>query len=296
MLYDSIRVAVFSDIHSNYAALEACLKDCKIFGVDEYIVAGDLISDWHQPKETLGAIRALTKLVIKGNREQYFCEYEKNRNLWHIYDQYASLLWTYQQLDHAERAYIAALPEALVITAGKKQIRVVHGSVFRMNELVYQKNGAKRLSQSLNAIHEDILLFGHSHEQWKFKYQNKLAINPGSVGVHFNKQQCAEYCILELKGSSIEVIFRLVAYDLDEAFLNMMKSELYSMAYVWVLVNYLGMTKGFPSISEFLRDIKEERLRSDITANGTIPNDIWHSVFERKYAPMVISDIIKIDL
>ena len=71
-----VKVAVFADIHSNRKALEACIKDAKMLGATEFIVAGDIVGDWHEPNEAINLIKELTPLAIKGNFEQSLCEYK----------------------------------------------------------------------------------------------------------------------------------------------------------------------------------------------------------------------------
>ena len=49
-----MRLAVFSDVHSNHHALKACLKEAEKQKADGYIFLGDYISDCHpNPHETM---------------------------------------------------------------------------------------------------------------------------------------------------------------------------------------------------------------------------------------------------
>ena len=83
---DNLRITVISDIHSNLAALEACIDDGKMLGADRYIVLGDIVSDWHKPNECLNIVRDLTDLVIAGNREQYMKNAPEMLDYWILYD------------------------------------------------------------------------------------------------------------------------------------------------------------------------------------------------------------------
>ena len=229
----TVRVAIFADIHSNLAALEACIADSTTLGAQEYIVLGDIVSDWHHPNECVDRIRALTPFVIKGNREQYFQDASVYMDLWEIYDQFASLLWTYQTLTPENLQYLTELPSVLKLCGRDAKIRAVHGSPFRMNELIRQEDGEGRMIQALESIEEDILLFGHSHEQWKYEFEGKLALNPGSVGCHCNQEGCAEYALLEISDQDVRVTFRQVPYDVDGNFREVMMTDLYQKAYPW---------------------------------------------------------------
>ena len=42
-------------------------------------------------------------------------------------------------------------------------------------------------------------------------------------------------------------------------------------------------------------DIKTERLNTDMTTKGPIPNDVWNKVFEEKYSPLAMKLLFGID-
>ena len=281
-----MKIAVISDIHSNLAALEACLEDSRAQGVDKYVVLGDIVSDWHKPNECLGVVRDLTDLVIAGNREQYMKSAPEMLDYWILYDQFSSLLWTYRQLTARNLMYIRRLPQCMVIAGDKYSIRAVHGSPFSATELLYKSSGLTPVSDWLDAIDEDILLCGHSHEQWKWEHNGKLAVNPGSCGSHFNKRRCAEYAILDI-GDTVSVDLRLVKYNIEQNFRSLMQSELYEKAYDWVLINYLGMVKGENELKHFLDAIEQERSRSELAGSGPIPNDIYNKVFTEQFSEKI---------
>jgi putative phosphoesterase len=283
---EKLTIAVISDIHSNLAALEACIDDSRMLGAERYIVLGDIISDWHKPNECLNMVRGLTDLVIAGNREQYMKDAPEMLDYWILYDQYASLLWTYRQLTSRNLTYVRKLPDCLSIATNNYTIRAVHGSPFSQSELCYKSGGLTPVGEWLEAINEDILLCGHSHEQWKWEKNGKIAVNPGSCGSHFNKRKCAEYAIIELS-DTVSVQMRQVKYNVEQNFRSLMKSDLYEKAYDWVLINYLSMVKGENELGNFLNACEEERRKDEFAGAGPIPNDIYKRVFEEKFSEKI---------
>lgn len=283
---DNLRIAVISDIHSNLAALEACIDDSKMLGADRYVVLGDIVSDWHKPNECLNIVRDLTELVIAGNREQYMKNAPEMLDYWILYDQFASLLWTYRQLTSKNLMYIRKLPQCLTIATDKYRIKAVHGSPFSQTELCYKSAGLSPVGEWLEAIDEDILLCGHSHEQWKWEKNGKIAVNPGSCGSHFNKRHCAEYAVIEL-GDMVNVQLRQVKYNIEANFHALMQSDLYEKAYDWTLINYLGMVRGENELKEFLDICEEERKKDPFAGSGPIPNDIYNKVFEERFSEKI---------
>ena len=53
------RVAVFSDIHSNYDALKVCVEDAIAAGAEGFIFLGDYVSGLAEPAETMDLVYGL---------------------------------------------------------------------------------------------------------------------------------------------------------------------------------------------------------------------------------------------
>ena len=74
-MFKIVKVAVISDIHGNYVALEEVIKDAKMQGAEKYIFTGDLINEFPFGNKVINLIKDLQKdydvYVVKGNREQY---------------------------------------------------------------------------------------------------------------------------------------------------------------------------------------------------------------------------------
>ena len=81
-----MRLAVFSDVHSNHHALKACLKEAEKQKADGYIFLGDYISDCANPHETMKLIyRAKQETpcwFVRGNREEYVLNHHNFGSDW----------------------------------------------------------------------------------------------------------------------------------------------------------------------------------------------------------------------
>lgn len=60
-----MRIAVIGDIHGNLSALEAVLKDCRVKGVERFLILGDLVMKGPYPTEAVEIIRQLPGQVGK---------------------------------------------------------------------------------------------------------------------------------------------------------------------------------------------------------------------------------------
>lgn len=210
-----MRIAILSDIHGNNIAFEAVLEDINNRGIEEIIIAGDHFNDIPQPMQVFNNIIKTKAWIIKGNKEERVLNYHNGKfPEWNSYLQMASFLWTYKQFNAEVFDYMEKLPEQIVIDLPKKDsIRVVHGSPFQIDELLYPDKDNDRIIKSLDYIEEKVLIYGHIHTQWHRRIADKLIINPGSVGISYNEKGFAEYSIIEWNSECWEVRECLVKYD-----------------------------------------------------------------------------------
>ncbi len=287
MDFEVVRIAVMSDVHSNLAALDACIADSKRYRAEYYLFLGDLIGDWHQPCEVLKHIRTISDRVIRGSREEAVIGRRNGDcgGVWRRYTQYASLEWTYHALSTGELDYLEALPSQMRVPVNEHfSIRMVHHSLFGAEGSLHKQDKDGAVEAWAKTVPDNILLFGHTHEQRQLSMDGKTAINPGSVGMHFNKKKGAEYAILEISEDQLNIIFRQVAYPLDRYAAQFCKTDLYEKSYVWFLLHYISMQQGKNYLPEFLSEIEKERRQSDLSTKGPIPNDVWYKVFEEKFS------------
>jgi len=70
-----MKITLFSDIHGNDIAFEAAVADAKTRGASEFIIAGDLVTDYPLSSQVIARARSLTPYIVKGNRDTYFQRY-----------------------------------------------------------------------------------------------------------------------------------------------------------------------------------------------------------------------------
>lgn len=181
-----MKIAVFSDIHSNNPALCACIEEAKRQKADLWLFLGDYVSDCADPAQTMQLIyKAMHEhdcRMIKGNREEYLLNYRKNGGDWCYGSTTGSLLYTYESLSEEDMCFFENLPITDVVRIENMDpIRICHGSPYKTREKVEAGNGmAEKL---LAQIEEPVLLGGHSHKQFFEYWDGKLYVNPGSLGI-----------------------------------------------------------------------------------------------------------------
>lgn len=277
-----MKVAVLSDIHGNLTALNAVLNDINRLGIDKYIIAGDHIMDCPQNNEVLDKIRTLNAYVIKGNREKYILDYNEGlHNEWNEHKQMAATVWAYKVLNEGNLRYINGMSEQLVISLpDMNSIRVVHGSPLNISEELFPDKNSERIEKSLEAIEESVLICGHTHEAWSKVIHEKLVVNPGSVGVPFNKNKAAEYAVLTWCDNHWRVSHHQVNYDINELEQIFIRTGLFEKCRVWSRLTLLCIKEGKDITKEFLRYAYKEVEKDGIKNVNLIPDAIWDRAAE----------------
>jgi putative phosphoesterase len=212
-----MRIAVFSDIHGNQAALDVVLGHIRAQQPDAVYCLGDLVGYAPFPNEVTERIRREAIPTIMGNyddgvgfdRDDCGCAYrdpeEKERG-----DR--SLAWTRAHVTAENKAFLRTLHSEFRFTADGKRILLVHGSPRKMNEYLFEDrplSSFQRLAQSSNA---DIVVFGHTHKPYTKLVDGVWFVNAGSVGKPKDGDWRACYIMLQPAAASPAEFIRL-AYD-----------------------------------------------------------------------------------
>jgi diadenosine tetraphosphatase ApaH/serine/threonine PP2A family protein phosphatase len=219
--------ATFSDIHSNFQALEAMLEDMRALGISRTICLGDIVGYAAQPRECLEIVRTMECPVLKGNHDSAVVKQQdffSMRNLAR-----AGLEFSRKRLSASHRGYLNDLP--LTMTMGDCQF--VHASLHHPEYWTYL-NRFEDMRDHFAVQTEPICFCGHTHVQgvWQLKENDellslggegrvqlprdgKILINAGSVGQPRDKRPEACYALFEPEERVVE--FRRLPYDIATA-------------------------------------------------------------------------------
>jgi len=227
-------VAVIADIHGNPFALEAVIEDINAVGVDEVIVAGDLVGRGPFGSVVVDRISGLGWTCIRGNHEDYLLGFHRREvpDTWWETDEWAASRWMASELKARHYSFIDALPFSTTSTATPR-LRVVHGSPESHSEGLGSWTKDEKIDHHLKSIEESILVCAHTHRPMVRHRPQGSVVNIGSTGLPFNGDWRAQYAIFyqgprraghadELKGWAVEL--RQVEYDRD-AFLEAYRSS-----------------------------------------------------------------------
>jgi putative phosphoesterase len=274
-MIDTYKIAIISDIHSNFSALGAIFDELSTMNIDDIVIAGDHLCDGPDPNLCIDFIKSKKGKIIKGNREDYLISYHKGMHPdWIDSLQLEPLLWTYENLKKENFEYISNLPEQIVFEAVGISIRVVHGSPRRANELIL-KHQKELIEQALASVSEDILLCGHCHQMWHADVNNTLIINPGSAGLPFLDAGSAPYSVLVFDKGNINVEEHCARYDIRELILRFEKSKI-SDCIGWPKAVIASLKSSKIVTLEFLYYAKKIAVSQGWKDDGgLIPNQYW---------------------
>lgn len=205
-----MRVAVFSDVHGNLAALEAVLEDIAGQGVDAAVFAGDLCFFGPQPGECVARLQDWRGSSIYGNTDEWLVGRveppEMRREL---------VAWTVAQLNNQQRAWLAELPFELRFMPtddAADGLLIVHANPLDVNQIIFpgeaeqlERYGRVRQADSeleplLGDTAEEIVAFGHLHLPSVRHAQGKRLVNISSVSIPGDGDGRAKYGLFTWDG------------------------------------------------------------------------------------------------
>ena len=273
------RVAVLSDIHSNFYALESCVRDAKANSVDAYVFLGDYVSGLASPIKTMDLIYQLQEeyptICIRGNRERYMMNQGSGQDAYSIGSYTGSWLYTYEKLRECDLRFFENISIFTEIEINGVRMEIAHAK--KDNDRFYFEKGDEHIDDIFCEMSTRYLLTGHSHKQYVCCEQDKMIINPGSVGLPLGKGGCAEYVILDIKNETVASIFRQVPYDAEKVIQEQFQSGLVDYARYWAISDlYIALT-GEAYTKRLLGKIyKQADIQEDAIENETL----WHDFAE----------------
>ena len=233
-----MKIALFSDIHANLPALEACFKSVEQQKPDFVYCLGDLVGYNIWPNEVINEIRKRNIPTIAGNYDQgvgiagddcgcaYKTDHDKSNGE-------QSIAYTNSVVKPDERKYLRNLPSHMRLeynlTGEKFNLLMVHGSPRKINEYLFVDREEKSFLRILEQADAHIMFFGHTHKPYHRIFKDdsnnyRHAINIGSVGKPKDGDPRGCYVLLTLDESfsltnpeSLKVEFIRFEYDTERA-------------------------------------------------------------------------------
>lgn len=216
-----LRIAVLSDIHSNFIAFEAVLRDVEQMAPDAIVYLGDAVLKGPQPKECIDRLRDLhPEAIVRGNYDHMFTRFPPEG--WQPLDAKSALIaedfaYHQDQLPEADQAWLANLPTAETMTVEGMHIDMFHAAPDSLYTVVWPWAPNETLMALFQDERTEVVLFGHVHHGFIRHAEGRLIVNAGSIGLPFDGDPRACYAIVDMEKGSAAAQLRRVPYNIDQA-------------------------------------------------------------------------------
>ncbi|HET7856906.1 MAG TPA: metallophosphoesterase family protein [Gaiellaceae bacterium] len=216
-----MRVGLISDLHGNLPALDAVLAEIEGETLDELVCLGD-IAVGPYPSETIARLRSLECQTVQGNWDDWLAHGIPDLAGTHGAVLVEQGRWWAELLSATDRAYLDALPATLEVPLDGAALYCFHGSPRSHSDAIHPETTETELQEMIGDRPEPLLAGGHTHIQLARPYGPAIVLNPGSVGLPFERWPpsdrtrvlpWAEYAVLESRDGEISIDLRRVDYD-----------------------------------------------------------------------------------
>jgi len=152
-----VLIAIFTDIHGNREALEACLAHAERYSVDRYVFLGDLVGYGADPGFVVDTVSEFAKrgaIVLLGNHDSAASGTPESMNV----DAMLAIEWTRRQLTAPQRQFLERLP----LTAQDDDRLYVHASAALPAAWDYVLD-ERAASRNFTATGAAVTFCGHTH-------------------------------------------------------------------------------------------------------------------------------------
>ena len=201
-----MRILVVSDIHANWAALEAISQP-----FDVCLCLGDLVDYGPDPVPCVRWAMAHATYAIRGNHDHGVAQgIPVTGETGFRYLTRASRPSMWEALGPEERRYLLQLPVTQRCTLDGKRYLLVHATP-RDPLDEYLLKDPNTWAKRLQNVDADVVCVGHTHMQFKLAVNGVLVLNPGSVGLPRDGDPRAGFAVIE----DNKVELRRVTYPVE---------------------------------------------------------------------------------
>lgn len=275
-----MKLAVISDIHGNYKALEAFLEYIEALqeegkGIDEILCLGDYFTDGPEPQRIMQMLKDmgekyLTHFVL-GNREEYLLNNIRISQGWKPSSASGMLNFVAQRLTPEIVEFMEGLPMTRTLQyKDLPEILICHGSPTDTRCNFMEDPGMH--AQNMKSLMASYLIGGHTHRQETAQLYNKTYVNPGALGMAIDGiGGRAPFAILEGTDGQWKVQLMSIAYDLEGFLRDFEESGMAAEGYVLARATVKTLRTG---VNYFFKCVVEATRKSGLPI-PQVPEKVW---------------------
>ncbi len=210
-----MRVAIVSDIHGNFTALQAVLSDLAQLSPDLILQGGDLAGPGSRPVEVVDQIRDLGWQGVLGNTDEmlprpaslaaFAALVPKLKPMFDAIGEMAA--WMRDELGAERLAWHDRLPMVRV----QDSLALVHASP----DSTWRSPAADATDEEMTRVYgsmgSPLVVYGHIHRPFVRRVGDLTVANSGTVGMSYDGDPRASYLLVDHGRTEI----RRVEYDVD---------------------------------------------------------------------------------
>jgi predicted phosphodiesterase len=193
-------IAIISDVHANFAALDAVVNHALRFNVDRFLCLGDVVGYGPHPRECIELLRSLNTANLLGNHDKYI-----TGGLASCRSKFVARLIEFHKslLDASHLDWLSTSKATL----SEETCLFMHGGPKDPCEQYLYEISEKVIPKDVSW-----LFTGHTHVQIVAGFNNAFYCNPGSVGQPRDGDCRAAYATFD--GFNVEL--HRIEYDIDK--------------------------------------------------------------------------------
>lgn len=220
-----MKIAIISDIHGNFEALNSVHADIRQNDVDSMVCLGDMLGYGPEPEAVVDFMVEKSVAGVVGNHELAVLEDARLEEM--SDDARASVLITRRLVSAATLAFIKKLPHYAIMD----DMRFVHGMPPDCTTTYLHWVGDGEIAVRMNSVAQRMIFVGHTHRpigyfldetdldviflkegKTRLCREGRYILNVGSVGQPRDGDPHAKYVIYDTVANEVDL--RYVAYDI----------------------------------------------------------------------------------
>ncbi|MCK5557221.1 MAG: metallophosphoesterase family protein, partial [Candidatus Hydrogenedentes bacterium] len=217
-----VKIAVISDIHANFEALDRVLLEIAERNVDTIMCLGDIVGYNADPNPCVHTVKESGIPSLLGNHDAVACGLEEPWGFNAV--ALTAALWTRNQLTEENTVFIRELPDKQLLDSA---FLAVHGAPSDRDMYLFSMEDIRPEFDYLRQHGVSLCFFGHTHCQgifsengpcgpgedghFRLEESELFFVNPGSVGQPRDGDARAAFAIYDAEVRDVELI--RVEYD-----------------------------------------------------------------------------------
>lgn len=218
-----MRIAIFSDVHGNLAALEAVLADIDRHAPDAVVFAGDLCLFGPRPAECLRLVRDRRFPAVVGNTDAWLAGRAQPPD-----KHAATMAWTQARFRPDDTAWLSRLPFGLRFAPtaeAANDLLVVHANPRNWDDIVFPAEADQmaqwghvrqpdaELEPLFGGVTAAVVVYGHLHIPGVRPWGGLTLLNVSSVSMPGDGDGRAKYALAEWRDGRWSAAHHRVAYN-----------------------------------------------------------------------------------